>query len=159
MSFDNRHYTKGAWILLFCLVIKSNINWSLDYRVLWFLALCCLKETLALKIFCILSSPIYWFYCAAVSLNQFVYVLSHMRPQRISRPESFVAEVAGDDNSFKVICFNVIFYVRTMAFLSTDFANKGWLTPIANFVLTFLHHRFHPFFKFFKIPRKVTRNG
>ena len=32
-------------------------------------------------------------------------------PKTISGPESFVTEVAGDDDSFEVVCFNVIFYV------------------------------------------------
>ena len=39
-----------------------------------------------------------------------------------SGPESFVAEVAGDDDSFEVVCFNVIFYDTAMAFFSTNFA-------------------------------------
>ena len=46
-----------------------------------------------------------------------------VEPKTISGPESFVAEVAGDDDSFKVVCFNVIFYVTTMfVLLSTHFA-------------------------------------
>ena len=43
-------------------------------------------------------------------------------PKTISRPESFVTEVAGDDDSFEMVCFNVIFYVFMLAFLSTNFA-------------------------------------
>ena len=43
-------------------------------------------------------------------------------PKTISRPESFVTEVAGDDNSLKMVCFNVIFYVAAHVFLSTNFA-------------------------------------
>ena len=50
-----------------------------------------------------------------------------MWPERISGPESFIAEVAGDDDSFQVVCFNVIFYVPAMAFLSTHFANISQL--------------------------------
>ena len=48
--------------------------------------------------------------------------LSLMLPQTISGPESFIAEVAGDDDSFKVVCFNVVFYVTAHVFLSTHFA-------------------------------------
>ena len=44
-----------------------------------------------------------------------------MVPKRISGPESFVAEVAGDDNSFEMVCFNVIFDGIALAFLSTNF--------------------------------------
>ena len=40
----------------------------------------------------------------------------------MSRPESFIAEVAGDDDSFKMVCFNVIFYVTAFIFLFTYFA-------------------------------------
>ena len=50
-------------------------------------------------------------------------MLSLMFPKTISRPESFIAEVAGDDDSFKMVCFNVVFYVPAMAFLSTNFAS------------------------------------
>ena len=39
-----------------------------------------------------------------------------------SGPESFVAEVAGNDDSFEMVCFNVIFYVAAHAFFSTHFA-------------------------------------
>ena len=51
-----------------------------------------------------------------------------------SGPESFVAEVAGDDNSFEMVCFNVIFYVPAIAFLSTRFApiskTKLWMEVV-----------------------------
>ena len=43
-------------------------------------------------------------------------------PKTISRPESFVTEVAGDDDSFEMVCFNVIFYVCVFALFSTHFA-------------------------------------
>ena len=39
-----------------------------------------------------------------------------------SIPESFITEVAGDDNSFEMVCFNVIFDGTAHAFLSTNFA-------------------------------------
>ena len=45
-----------------------------------------------------------------------------MSTKGISGPESFVTEVAGDDNPLKMVCFNVIFYVAAHVFLSTNFA-------------------------------------
>ena len=56
-------------------------------------------------------------------LNQYFLVLSLVLPKTISRPESFITEVAGDCDSFQMICFNVIFYGTTFAFLSTNFAH------------------------------------
>ena len=69
-------------------------------------------------------------------------MLSLMFPKTISRPESFIAEVAGDDDSFKMVCFNVIFYVWGLAFLSTNFApmSKPLSTTNGNYVFTLLHH-------------------
>ena len=61
-----------------------------------------------------------------------------VEPKTISGPESFVAEVAGDDDSFKMVCFNVIFYVWALTFLSTNFALIS--SSVGNFVLDFLHH-------------------
>ena len=63
-----------------------------------------------------------------------------MGPKTISGPESFVTEVAGDDDSFEVVCFNVIFYAMVLAFLSTDFAHISKISSIGNFVLASLHH-------------------
>ena len=61
-----------------------------------------------------------------------------MVPQTWSGPEFFIAEVAGDDDSFKMVCFNVIFYSNALAFLSTNFALIG--SSVGNFVLDFFHH-------------------
>ena len=84
-----------------------------------------------------------------------------MSPQRIPRPlmltvllvmvscvhcegmsvsESFVTEVAGDDDSFKVVCFNVIFYGFRLTFLPTNRALFSKLKSIGNFVLASFHH-------------------
>ena len=71
-------------------------------------------------------------------------------------PEGFFAMVTGDNNSFQMICLNVIFYDITLAFFSTHFANVGLLTSICYKVFTFLHHRPHLFFKLFHIPRELT---
>ena len=60
--------------------------------------------------------------------------------ETISKTESFITEVAGDDNSFDVVCFNVIFYVSAMALFSTHFANISKLMSIGSSVLAFLHH-------------------
>ena len=57
-------------------------------------------------------------------------MLSLMFPKTISRPESFIAEVAGDDDSFKMVCFNVIFYCVAHPLLSTNFANMGFLISV-----------------------------
>ena len=69
----------------------------------------------------------------------FILVLSLMLSQTISGPKCFVAEVAGDDNSFEMVCFNVIFYDVAHAFFSANFAPISKPT-IGNFVLAFLHH-------------------
>ena len=61
-------------------------------------------------------------------------------PKTISRPESFVTEVAGDDDSFEVVCFNVIFYVFALTFLSTNLAHFSKLPSIGNSVLAIFHH-------------------
>ena len=50
------------------------------------------------------------------------------------------AEVAGNDDSFEMIGFNVLFDVSALAFLSTHFANISKLKSIGDFVLAFLHH-------------------
>ena len=73
---------------------------------------------------CVVSSYFaLWKYCDVMQfLNLFILVLSLVWPKRISRPESFITEVAGDDDSFKVVSFNVIFYSTAPAFLSTNFA-------------------------------------
>ena len=60
-------------------------------------------------------------------------------PKTISRPESFVTEVAGDDDSFEMVCFNVIFYVIAFAFFSTHFASISKPT-ISNSILALFHH-------------------
>ena len=73
-------------------------------------------------------------------LYQIVLVLSLMWPERISGPESFIAEVAGDDDSLNMVCFDVIFYGRAHAFLSTDLAPIGKLVSTRVLVLAFLHH-------------------
>ena len=46
-----------------------------------------------------------------------------MLSEAISGPESFIAEVAGDDHTFQMICFDVVFYCIACTFLSTNFAN------------------------------------
>ena len=66
--------------------------------------------------------------------------LLSMVPQRISGPESFIANVAGDDNSLQMICFNVVFYSAAHAFFSTHFANVCFLVSICIIVLAFPHH-------------------
>ena len=56
------------------------------------------------------------------------------------RPESSIAEVAGNGDSFQMVLFNVIFYGVSFAFLSTDLAPIGKLVSTRVFVLAFLHH-------------------
>ena len=80
-------------------------------------------------------------------------------PKTIFRPESFITEVAGDDNSFEMVCFNVISNVSAMALFSTYFANIRKLMSIGTSVLTFLHHWIHLVVKFLKVHRIVSRNG
>ena len=95
-----------------------------------------------------------------VVLNQLVFVLfPAMVPYRISGPESFIAEAARDDNALEMVCFNVIFYVPPIAFLSTRFAPISKTKSIGSSVLAFFHQRFHPFIKLAKIHRKVPWNS
>ena len=58
-----------------------------------------------------------------------------MGPKTIFRPESFITEVAGYDNSFEMVCFNVISNVSAMALFSTYFANIRKLMSIGTSVL------------------------
>ena len=81
---------------------------------------------------------------------------SVVESQSISRPERFLAEVAGDDNSFDVICLNVIFYGTSHPFLSTDFALISFPLSIGIAIFTFLHHRFHHLLKLVQITRMIT---
>ena len=76
----------------------------------------------------------------------FGFVFVH--PQSISGPESFIAEAAWKDNSLEMVCFNVIFYLHALAFLSTHFAPISFAILICTIVLPFFRHRFHPLFKF-----------
>ena len=72
-----------------------------------------------------------------------LYVLSHWR----SGPKCFITGVAWHNDSFKVICFNMIFDGSSHAFFCTHFALVKELFSIGVFVLTFLHRRLHYFFK------------
>ena len=60
--------------------------------------------------------------------------------QSISGPESFLAEVAGDGNSFDMVCFNVVLYGVSLALLTTNFALVSFLLSVGVIVFTFLHH-------------------
>ena len=51
-------------------------------------------------------------------------------PQSMPCPQSFIAEVAGDDNSLEMFRFNVIFYLMIPPFLSTYLAQIGETTVI-----------------------------
>ena len=77
-----------------------------------------------------------------------------MFSETISAPESLFTDVAWKDNSFQMIGFNVIFDVIISPLLSTHFAKISKSTPIAQVVMAFLHHRFHPFLKLYKITEK-----
>ena len=68
------------------------------------------------------------------------HIKLHMVYQIISVPESLIAVVAGDDYSFQMISFNVIFNSTAVTLLSTDFAHKSFLKSIGTQVLTYLHH-------------------
>ena len=68
-------------------------------------------------------------------------MLSLMFPKTISRPECFIAEIAGNNDSFEMVCFNVIFYVLALALFSTQFAPISKpIISIGNSVLTLFHH-------------------
>ena len=81
------------------------------------------------------------------TLNQLIMIGSLMELQSISRPEGFFAEVAGDNNSFNMIRFNVIFYGTSHPLLSTNFATMGQVIGVCIFIFTFLHHRLHHLLK------------
>ena len=82
----------------------------------------------------------YWLKHAMPQSIKKLTLLVFMLPQIVNRPESFIAEIAGDDDSFKVVCFNVVFYGIAHAFFSTHFASVGFLVPIRQTILAFLHH-------------------
>ena len=69
-----------------------------------------------------------------------VVLLHLVKSKAFSRPASFIADVARDDNSFKMISFYVILYVWTVTFFSTDFAKISKTFSISSFVLALLHH-------------------
>ena len=92
-------------------------------------------------------------------LNRFVLVLSLMWSERISGPESLPTEVAGNDDPFKMVGFDVIFYGTAHPLFSTDFAPMSQMASICIFVFALLHQRRHPFFKFLKIPREFAGNS
>ena len=83
-----------------------------------------------------------------------LYVLSHWR----SGPKCFITGVAWHNDSFKVICFNMIFDGSNHAFFCTHFALVKELFSIGVFVLTFLHHRLHCFFKVVQVCIIVARD-
>ena len=55
-------------------------------------------------------------------VGRLLFMLPVVQLKTISGPECFFAVVAGYGDSFQMVCFNVIFYVSAMAFLSTHFA-------------------------------------
>ena len=65
---------------------------------------------------------------------------SDVHLQRISRPEGFFAETAGKSDSIDVICFNVIFYSISFAFLSTDLTPISFDILVWVIVITLFHH-------------------
>ena len=87
----------------------------------------------------------------------YLHIKLHMVYQIISVPESLIAVVAGDDYSFQMISFNVIFNSTAVTLLSTDFAHKSSLKSIRAQVLTYPHHRLHLFVKIILISSKVMR--
>ena len=80
---------------------------------------------------------------------------SDVHLQRISRPEGFFAEAAGKSDSLDVICFNVIFYSISFAFLSTDLTPISFDILVWVIVITLFHHWHHHFLKLVVISRKI----
>ena len=58
---------------------------------------------------------------------------------RMSGPECLVTEVAGENDSFKMVAFNVIFYGIALPLLSTNFASVSLLASICSLVFALLH--------------------
>ena len=57
-------------------------------------------------------------------------MLSHVFSKPISAPESLIAEVAGNDDPLEMVRLNVVFYCVAHPFLSTNFANMGFLISV-----------------------------
>ena len=76
-----------------------------------------------------------------------------MVSQCISCSENLFTEVAWNGYSFQMIRFNVIFHVRMLSLLSTNFAQISKSTCTSVTILAFLHQRFHLFIKLSKIHR------
>ena len=114
-----------------------------------------------LKTVCILKRSKFWHILSKTwqFLESILLVFSFMLLVTIWRPECLIAEIAGDDDSFKVVCFNVIFYRTTLAFLSTNFTHIGFFIPVRQVVSAFLHHWLHFFFKSIHISWEVARNS
>ena len=66
-------------------------------------------------------------------------VSNFMFPKSRSGPEGFLAEIAGNSNSFQMIGLNVVFDSFAFAFLSTHFASVRSLILMSIQVFTFLH--------------------
>ena len=58
--------------------------------------------------------------------------------QSMSRPCCFVTKIAGDGESFHVVCLDVLLHVNALTLFSTNFANINLSRTVLAF--TFLHH-------------------
>ena len=86
-------------------------------------------------------------------------MLTDMVSQGISGPERFIAVVAGDDNSFQMVCFYVVFYVCALALFSTHLCSSMCMICKHVFPLGLFHHGHHFLIQFVKIPREVIGNS
>ena len=77
----------------------------------------------------------------SVFWGKYVFLMhfSQMPHLTISIPEGFLTLIAGKNNSFQVVCFDVILYHVALAFLSTYFANVSFLKSVGKIVLAFPH--------------------
>ena len=62
-----------------------------------------------------------------------------MQLEGMSGAEFFFAEVAGDDDSLKVVCLNMILNIHAVAFFSTQGTSIGLLLSISGLVVALFH--------------------
>ena len=67
--------------------------------------------------------------------------------------------IAGESNSFQVMCFNVVLYGIGFTFLPANFTFISFLAAICKEVLTLFHHRFYRCFNLFKYTCEIGGEG
>ena len=112
-----------------------------EHMIYWWWLLCCLKASLVLKHIRMC--------CRATLMTSISMICKWM-----SGPESFLALVAGNRDSFQVIGLNVILQICLSFLFPTTCASIQWMAT-GTFACSFHHHWSCLVFKLLQISRKV----